>query len=205
MQQEHTASRWHKNRARSIHKIHAESIKRYHRRLPWSLPLMLVLISAQFFIAALCATLNLGYVLLLSAIVGAFIAWGLHHYLHEISHHLLPGSTSVSWRSLLMHIGAMTFPDLSLFAYYRWQHMSHHNKLGESDIDEVLLAELVDADVLAVSRYYSHNEGSASDTVGAKLIGYKLFLMFNPLLEWVENTLVFLRHIVLIPHTFLCP
>lgn len=200
MQNTSEAARWHIYRAKSMKELHSQTIraleqKGNHRSFAW----IIILIVTQIFLAVYAGSLSWILIWPLSATIGAYIAWGLHCALHEISH----GTEYISgvpWkRAILLKLSAITYPDVSLYAYYRWQHMAHHGQLAGNSVDEAKLAERIDADVLAIRNFYAvkmTKEGTStawSKGVFQKKL-YKYLLGFIPMGEFFLNTLVFVQH-----------
>ena len=211
MQYMSEAAKWHLYRARRMEKQGSQVIRNLRcegrrRSFYWVFTILAVQLSIAFYIEQL----SWGYILLFSGTIGSYLAWGLHCALHEISH----GSaytTGVPWRrATLLRLSAMTYPDVSLYAYYRWQHMSHHSQLAGNSVDEAKLAERIDADVLAVQNFYAvkiADDVRSTTWVEAAFRGryYRPLLGMIPLWEFCINTLAFIRHAVTWPNPILWP
>ncbi len=205
------ASQWHVNRARQMRKRQPELFAQFQRKQSRSYTFLIVLLfSLQLVLAYSCQFLSWVAVVALSATVGAFFAWGLHSLTHELTHNTVYLSKNKAIRQLLYKLCTLTYPDLSLFVYYRWQHMPHHSRLGGNPWTEAYLGDNTDVDVMAVSHFYKvkHTPGSQPSVKFPGLFKRglrKLSIGLFALPEYVFNTLGFLRHIVLIPHTIRKP
>lgn len=205
------AAKWHLNRAKKMLKRHSHLLKNYQNKRSFTYFLMIpLLFVVQTGIAVSCQNLGFFTVLLLSATIGSYIAWGCHHLLHELTHKTVLYSQYRFMQHILMKLCTLTYPDLSLFSYYRWHHMPHHSKLAGNSTQEVLLAQRVDADVLAVGEYYAVKRNknalpTAKNNHKFKASPYKLMIGLTALTEFFINWGVFLRHMALIFHTWLKP
>lgn len=158
-----TAASWHLARARAITKEDSALVKGLHNQRVSSLLAIGGLLAAQLGLAAWCATLGPWAILALSATVGAFFAWGLQNFLHDVTHKSV-ALTRHRWvQALLQRLCAITFPDLGLYLYYRWHHHAHHRRLAADGLRELEFGRGGDQDAYAVSSLYQVKEHADSE------------------------------------------
>lgn len=193
------AAAWHRRRARTIASSDRAFIRGLHTRRMSSLLAIVGLVLAQLTIASVCARLALGWVVVLSATVGAFCAWGLHSFMHDVTHRSVALTDKPRVQAVLLRLCALTYPDLALYLYYRWHHLAHHRQLGHHGVQEVVFGHDHDVDVLAVSAYYrarrTHDSRPSSATPALfRSTPAKLLVGLLPLVDYILTSLLFTRH-----------
>ncbi|MEM7156245.1 MAG: fatty acid desaturase [Myxococcota bacterium] len=193
------AARWHRTRARTMATEHRSFIRALHVRRRSSLVTIFVLTAAQLTMAAICGRLPIEWVLLSSATIGAFLGWGSHNFLHDVTHRSVALTGNPLVQAFLMRLCMLPHPDLSLYLYYRWHHIAHHKNLARDSVQEVMFGHDRDADALAISSFYrvkaTPDGRPRSRTPGLfRSSPAKVLVGVFPLVDFLITNLLFIRH-----------